>query len=118
MIFSDASAKHSYRGTLSIKKHTVVARRLKDSDTLLDGSAGVALVVGRVDAWEEGNVDSERLVRELPRLPNRQPKRVGGRLGKSGKDTEAASVRDSSGEDRDSDLNMKTMQEGGGCQLL
>ena len=68
---------------IGLKKQvlTRIPCRLKYPDALLDRRAGVAFVVGRVDAGEEGDVDAEGLGGAPTRLADGLSQGVGGGLG-------------------------------------
>jgi hypothetical protein len=63
---------------------TIVASRLEYPHTLLHRSACESLVIWRNDGRKQGDVDTERLVRESPGLADRRAQRIRRRLTQRG----------------------------------
>ena len=53
---------------------TVVSGSFEYPNALFDGGTSISLVIWRVDTWQEGDVDTEVVPRELARLTNSLPK--------------------------------------------
>lgn len=86
-IRSQAKYINSPAETAQSSRLTIVARRLKNLDTLFNGSPSVSGIVRWIDRRQQRDIDAKVLVRKLPRLSNSLAKSIGRRLRQRGQYT-------------------------------